>query len=118
MMIYRGTGGMWTWLLRRFTGFGVAVFLVIHILDTALIGWGPGLFNKVMQIYHSPLFKIGEVFLVGAVLYHAISGLHIIISDFWDTATDYQKQLLYMEVIVFIIAYGTAAFLMLKPLIL
>ena len=109
---------MWTWILRRVTGVGVALFLLIHGLDTAVIMWGPDLFNKIMRVYDSPFFKIGEVLLAGAVLYHAISGLHIIISDFWDTATHYQKQLLFLEVIVFVIAYGTVAFLMLKPLLL
>ena len=34
---YKGREGMWTWILHRVTGLGVLLFLVIHVVETALI---------------------------------------------------------------------------------
>jgi succinate dehydrogenase / fumarate reductase cytochrome b subunit len=48
---YRGGFGHWTFLLHRLTGLGVLVFLLAHIVDTALLGWGPDVFNRVMAVY-------------------------------------------------------------------
>ena len=39
---YRGREGMIAWLLHRLSGLGVLLFLVIHIFDIFLMGFGPG----------------------------------------------------------------------------
>ncbi len=116
MTIYRGGVGMWSHYLHRLTGLGVLAFLFIHILDTMLIGWGPAVYNKVMALYRHPFFRIGEVGLFGAVLFHSINGVRIILIDFWDKAASWHKQIFYVEVAVFLIAFVVAAVVMLKPL--
>ena len=63
---YRGGEGQWSWLLHRITGIGVFLFLLTHILDTAMIGWGPRAYNDVMAVFRPPLFRVGEVVLAGA----------------------------------------------------
>ena len=40
--IYRGGQGMWTWVLHRITGVAVFFFLLVHVLDTALVRVSPG----------------------------------------------------------------------------
>ncbi|MCL5005257.1 MAG: hypothetical protein M1404_01880, partial [Acidobacteria bacterium] len=37
---YRGHEGQWAWLFHRITGIGVFLFLLAHIVDTAMIGGG------------------------------------------------------------------------------
>ena len=106
---------MWSYYLHRITGVGVLLFLFIHILDTALIGWGPDVYNKVMAIYKHPLFRIGEVGLLAAVLFHALNGIRIILIDFWDKAVTYQKQIFYVEMVLFVIGLVWGGYLMLKP---
>ncbi len=116
MTAYRGGVGMWSYYLHRLTGIGVLLFLFIHILDTVLLGWGPEVYNKVMSIYHHPVFRVGEVGLFGAVLFHALNGIRIILIDFWEKAAAYQKEIFYAEAAVFVVSFTWAAVIMLKPL--
>ena len=46
--IYRGREGQWAWLLHRVTGVGIILFLFAHVVDTAVIGWGPAAYNRVL----------------------------------------------------------------------
>jgi succinate dehydrogenase cytochrome b subunit len=110
---YRGGEGQWSWLLHRITGIGIFLFLLTHILDTAMIGWGPTAYNDVMAVFRHPLFRIGEVVLAGAVLYHALNGVRIIIIDFWPESTLVQKKLFYAVVVAFLLIFVPAAIYML-----
>lgn len=112
--MYRGGEGQWAWILHRVTGVGVFLFLLIHIADTALIGWGPELYNRFVALYHHPVFRVGEVLLAGAVLYHALNGIRIIIVDFWEEATVIHRQLFYAEAALFAIIFLPGAYLMLR----
>jgi succinate dehydrogenase / fumarate reductase cytochrome b subunit len=111
---YRGGAGQWSWILHRLTGVGVFVFLLAHIVDTAVIGWGPKAYDKTMALYRLPAFRVGEVLLAGAVLYHALNGIRIIIVDFWPGATAVQRKLSYAVAVVFLIVYIPTALYMLK----
>ena len=79
-LTYRGGPGHWSWVLHRLSGIGVFLFLLIHIVDISVIGWGPTVFNKLLFLYRNPVFRVGEVGLVAAVLYHAINGVRICIT--------------------------------------
>ncbi len=116
-LTYRGEVGMWSWILHRLTGVGVFVFLLAHIIDTAFIGWGPGPYNKMIALYRKPFFRIGEVLLAGAVLYHALNGIRIIIIDFWPRATEVQQKLFYAVGVIFAVVYLPTAIYMLRWLV-
>lgn len=112
---YRGNkSGHWAWVFHRLTGLGVLVFLFLHILDTAMIGWGPAVYNDVISIYRQPFFRVGEAILVGAVLYHALNGVRIVLIDFWPPAMRTNRKLIYAVVIVFIVVYIPTAIYMLR----
>lgn len=113
---YRGGEGHWSYLLHRVTGVGVLVFLLAHIVDTAVIGWGPEPFNKVMALYRHPVFRVSEVGLFAAVLFHALNGLRIVIIDFWPGATKHHKKLFWIEAVSFAVIMVPVAVLMLLPL--
>jgi len=91
--LYRGNEGMWSWVLHRITGVAIFFFLLVHVLDTALIRVAPEAYNAVMSTYKNPIMGIGEVVLVAAVAYHAYNGLRIILVDFWSKGARYQRQL-------------------------
>lgn len=111
---YRGGAGMIAWFLHRVTGLGVLVFVFAHVLDTALIGWGPHAYNKAIHLYRLTGFRIGEILLVGAVLYHALNGLRITIMDFWPQTTVIQKKLSAAAIVLFVVLYLPAVFWMAK----
>ena len=116
-LTYRGGAGQWAWMLHRLTGVGVFIFLLAHIVDTAVIGWGPKAYNTAMALYRRPVFRVGEVLLAGAVLYHALNGIRIVIIDFWPEATLLERKLFYAVAVVFAVVYIPAALYMLKWLI-
>src|SRR3546814_39784 len=74
---------MCSWVLHRITGVAIFFFLLVHILDTALIRVSPEAYDAVIGTYKNPVMGIGEVALVGAIAYHAFNGLRIILVDFW-----------------------------------
>lgn len=93
--LYRGQGGMWSWVAHRVTGFSIFVFLLVHVLDTALVRVSPEAYNVVIDSYKNPIMGIGEAGLVGAVLFHAFNGLRIMAVDFWSKGPKYHKQMLW-----------------------
>jgi succinate dehydrogenase / fumarate reductase cytochrome b subunit len=113
-MRYKMREGMIAWILHRVTGAGVVLFLLLHISDITLIGWGPAWFNKLLFIYRAWPFRVMEVFLLAAVLFHALNGIRIILIDFWPAAAGFQKKLFYGELALFAAAFIPAAYLMLS----
>jgi succinate dehydrogenase / fumarate reductase cytochrome b subunit len=105
--------GMIAFVLHRVTGVGVALFLLLHISDITLIGWGPGLFNKLLFVYRARPFRAMEVVLLAGVLFHALNGIRIILIDFRPPAAVWQKKLFYGELALFAAAFLPAAYLML-----
>jgi succinate dehydrogenase / fumarate reductase cytochrome b subunit len=116
-LTYRGREGHWSWILHRVTGVGVFLFLMIHIVDTAFIGWGPKLYNDAMAFYRMPIFRVGEVVLAGMVLYHALNGIRIIIIDFWPEARVVHRKLVYAVLTVFAVIFIPTAIYMLEWLV-
>lgn len=114
-MWYRGGIGQWSWALHRVTGVGVLVFLLLHILDTSLIILGPEHYNTIIALYRVPIFRVMEVGLFAAVLFHALNGVRIILVDFWPDLTRVHRQLFYAELVLFVVAMIPVAYLMLKP---
>ncbi len=96
--LYRGREGMWTWVAHRVTGVLIFLFLFAHVLDTALVRVSPDAYNRIMDTYKTPVVNLMEVGLVGAVLYHALNGLRVMLVDFWSKGTRYQKQMSYVVV--------------------
>lgn len=101
--LYKGSlTGQASWLAHRLTGVGILLFLFAHIVDTALVGWGPETYNKVIAVYHHPIIQIMELGLVGAVIFHALNGVKIMIIDFWPATAVKQKQLTMGTVALFL----------------
>ena len=113
---YRGSQGQWAWMLHRLSGVGIMLFLMMHIVDTFLAGFGPQVYDHVMAIYKAPLFMVLEVVLVGGVVYHAVNGLRVILIDFWPNALRWHKQLIWAEVMLFLVLFIPAAVVMLGRL--
>ena len=91
--LYRGREGMWSWVLHRITGVAIFFFLIVHVLDTALIRVSPEAYNAVLGTYQNEIMGIGEVVLVGGIAFHAFNGLRIILVDFWTKGARYHRQL-------------------------
>jgi succinate dehydrogenase / fumarate reductase cytochrome b subunit len=102
--LYKGSPGQWSWLAHRITGVAVILFLFAHIVDTAVVGWGPEAYERVVSVYHNWVVKLLELGLVAAVLYHAINGVKIMIFDFWPASTRYMKAIAAATTLLFLVS--------------
>lgn len=112
--LYRGGEGMWSWVAHRITGVAVFFFLLVHVLDTALVRVSPSAYDLVIATYKTPIVNLLEVGLVGAVLYHALNGLRIILVDFWERGPRHQKGMFRGIVVVWLLVMIPGTYFMLK----
>jgi succinate dehydrogenase / fumarate reductase cytochrome b subunit len=89
---------MWSWVLHRITGVAIFFFLLVHVLDTALVRVSPEAYNVVIASYKTPLIGLAELGLVVAILYHALNGLRITLIDFWSKGAKYQNAMFWVVV--------------------
>ena len=101
--LYRGKVGMWSWVLHRISGVGIFFFLLVHILDTALVRVSPEAYNAVIAVYKTPIIGIAELGLVGAILFHGLNGLRVIAVDFWAKGTKYQAVMFWAIIAITIV---------------
>ena len=93
--LYRGREGMWSWVAHRITGVAVFFFLFTHVLDTALVRVSPEAYDAVIDSYKTPIVNLLEVGLTGAVLFHALNGIRLILVDFLSKGPKYHRVMLW-----------------------
>ena len=105
---------MWSWVAHRITGVLTFFFLFAHVLDTALVRVSPDSYNKVIATYKNPFVNLLEVGLVGAVLYHSLNGIRIMLVDFWAKGPRYQRQMLWIVVGTWVVVMIPTVYFMLQ----
>ena len=122
---YGGGIGQWSWLAHRLSGLGILAFLVWHIIDTFFVVAFPHLYDHTVAIYggiwfdggyYWPLrwgFRLGELGLIAAVLFHSINGVGVCLYDLWTRGTLYRRTIQQVVQVVFwtLMALATAAVL-------
>ena len=112
--VYRGDAGMWSWVAHRVTGVLTFFFLFAHVLDTALVRVSPEAYNKIIETYKNPFVNLMEVGLVGAVLYHALNGIRVMLIDFWAKGARYQKTMLWILLVIWLVVMIPGVYFMLQ----
>jgi succinate dehydrogenase / fumarate reductase cytochrome b subunit len=105
---YKGQGPMWTFILHRVGGLGMAIFITTHLLASVL-GGSAGQF--VNDIYENWAF---QVFIFFCVLFHAINGLRITILDLFPKLIPHLREAIWVEMAVFIPTYAVAALIIIR----
>ncbi|WP_216210258.1 succinate dehydrogenase, cytochrome b556 subunit [Amycolatopsis aidingensis] len=111
---YRGDPGMWSWVLHRVTGVLTFFFLFVHVLDTALVRVSPESYDAVIETYKTPLVNLLEVALVGAVLYHALNGIRVMLVDFWSKGPRLQRPMLWTIIGIWVVVMIPGTYFMLQ----
>ncbi|MEW6059304.1 MAG: succinate dehydrogenase, cytochrome b556 subunit [Actinomycetota bacterium] len=115
--LYRGSPGQWSWIAHRITGIAIILFLFVHIVDTAVVGWGPTAYDRVTVIYHNWAVRLLELGLVAAVLYHATNGVKIMIIDFWPRSVRRFRELTIATTVLFVLAMVPITWIMGKEIL-
>ncbi|HYO87017.1 MAG TPA: succinate dehydrogenase, cytochrome b556 subunit [Candidatus Limnocylindrales bacterium] len=100
---YRGAIGQWSWVLHRITGLGVVLFVTLHVVDTSWALFYPELYVHAIASYQTPIFTIGEFFLVACVVYHAYNGIRIAVMDFRPKLWRHQQRAAIIVIILTLI---------------
>jgi succinate dehydrogenase / fumarate reductase cytochrome b subunit len=112
--LYKGHPGQYSWILHRITGVAVILFLFMHVVDTALIGWGPEAYDRVVSAYANPFIHLMELGLVIAVLYHSLNGLRITLIDFFPRLVSHIRGISIATTAVFALTAIPVTAIMLK----
>ncbi len=91
--MYKTTGFV-SFVLRRFTGLALVLYLFMHMWVIGSINQGPEVFNARLNIVQTPFFKLAEIALLAAVVYHGLDGIRLLMVN-WFKVTDYRKSLFY-----------------------
>lgn len=99
--MYKTTGFI-SFLFRRISGVALVVYLFIHMWVIGSINLGPEVFDARLATVQTPFFKLMEVALLAAVVYHAFDGIRILIVDYFHI-TEYRKSMFYAMFVAFIL---------------
>ncbi len=113
---YRGWGHV-AFVLHRVTGLGIILFLLIHVVDTAFAYCCPPLYEHAVELYRSPVFGVGEILLVFAVIYHALNGLRILVFDLWyheGWELEFTRKSVLWTLVLSVLLWLPAAFVMVQ----
>ncbi|MBU0519514.1 succinate dehydrogenase, cytochrome b556 subunit [bacterium] len=89
-MRYKWKTGMWAFVLHRATGLGLAIYLLMHINVVSSLH-NPESFDQVMAFLSQPLFRILELGLLFAVIYHSLNGVRVFLIDFFNMTKSHAK---------------------------
>ena len=109
---YRGGGPMIVWILHRIGGLAIILFVGMHVISSFFMQQtGSDLATLINTIYESVYF---QMFIYFFVIFHALNGTRIIMMDFWPRLYEFQRELLWLEWIIFIPVYGLTLYIMIQ----
>lgn len=91
--MYKTTGFL-SFFVRRLTGLALVAYLFVHIWVIGSALGGPEAFDARLALVQGPLFTIFEILLLGAVVFHTLDGIRLLLVHYFRV-TEYRKSLLY-----------------------
>jgi succinate dehydrogenase / fumarate reductase cytochrome b subunit len=98
--MYQLKEGQIAYILHRLSGVAVILFLFVHLVENFFLLMGRDAYNAAIGIYDHWYFRLGEFALIAAVVYHSLNGLRIVVVDFWQRSTKYQKPMWYAVMVL------------------
>jgi len=96
--MYKTTGFV-SFVLRRFTGVALVLYLLLHIWVIGSSLSGAEAFDQRLNFVQTDLFKILEIGLLAAVIYHAFDGVRLLLVN-WFQITEKRKNLFYSVMVI------------------
>ena len=92
MFDYKFHLGTLAWLFHRISGLALIFYMTLHVWVVHHLSVSPESFNQMMELLAHPVFKVAEVGLLAAVLFHSLNGIRVILVEYpWGNK--YQKEL-------------------------
>jgi succinate dehydrogenase / fumarate reductase, cytochrome b subunit len=96
--MYTSTGFI-SFVLRRFTGLALVFYLTLHIWVIGSAIQGPEVFDARLNTVQTPIFKLMEILLLAAVVYHAFDGIRLLIVHYFKV-TEYRQSLFWAAFVI------------------
>lgn len=96
--MYKTTGFI-SFVLRRVSGVALVLYLFMHMYVIGSVNQGPEAFNARLNIVQTPVFKVLEVALLAAVVYHGFDGIRLLIIHQFKV-TNYRKSMFYAVFVI------------------
>ena len=74
--------GWLAFAINRLTGVIVIRYLVAHMVVLSQLAAGPSGWDSLLELFGSRPFLVGDTLLIGAVIFHALSGLRVMALTF------------------------------------
>lgn len=109
---YHGGSPMWAWMLHRVTGLAMLTFVGLHVIASFFMQQtASDLATSINTVYESWIFQILVTFVV---IFHALNGLRIAALDIWPQFQIYQREALWLQVLIFVPVYGLTIFILIQ----
>ncbi len=111
---YRGGLPMLAWLLHRISGIGIVFFVSMHVIAAFLLYAVPGGFTNAVAAALTDFYESlpMQVFMLFAVLYHAINGMRIVILDMFPRLWEFNREAMWVQWALFLPMFLLPAALM------
>lgn len=96
--------GSWAFILNRLSGLGLTFYLGLHLAVLNKLAQGPQAYDDFVAFSQSPLIKAGEILLIGAVLFHGLNGLRLILLAFGIGIMQQKKLLAFVLLATFLVS--------------
>ena len=98
----------WAFYAHRWTGFAIFAFLLLHLVDVAVVAFSPLAYDDLHTLYGSWVMRAFECGLLFAILFHACNGLRVLLIDLLDVDTA-RSRLLLTAVVGLTVVLGAAS---------
>jgi succinate dehydrogenase / fumarate reductase cytochrome b subunit len=72
------TDGTWAFVLNRWSGLALAIYLYAHLGVLTMIAVSPNAYDRFLDLAGSPLGLASDVVVIFLILFHGLNGLRII----------------------------------------
>ncbi len=111
-MRYKWKTGMWAFVFHRVSGLALSVYLVMHLFVVSSLN-DKDKFETVMGFLNGRLFKVLEIGLLAAVLYHSFNGVRVFLIDF-ARGTKRQAAIFWVIAVIGAVIFVPGAILFLR----
>ena len=113
---YRGGLPMIAWLLHRISGIGIVVFVSMHVFAAFFLYAVQGGTTNSVSVALTDFYEAlpMQIFMLFAVLYHAINGLRIVVLDMFPGMWRFNREAMWVQWALFLPMFLLPAALMIK----
>src|SRR5699024_1943206 len=88
---------------HRVTGMLIFLFLLVHVLDTALVRVDIALYIAAIAHHQAPIMGLGEAGLVAAIVYDAFDGVRVLFVDFRTWCARHERPLCWVAIVLSVV---------------